>query len=67
MNATTPKVTDLRMPNCSYGFRSGCAHATVDGVRMRLTTSRSDRSDYREHCDDVRVAFESGKGTPIED
>jgi hypothetical protein len=62
MNNTKFKVTDLQLPTCRYGFRSGWAFATVDGKRMKLHTSRSDRSDYREHYNDVLADFEAGKG-----
>ena len=58
-------VTELRMPICSHGFRSGYATATVDGVRKKLHTSRSDRTDYSEHERDVRDQFANGDGDVV--
>jgi hypothetical protein len=55
------------MPMASHGFRSGFARATVNGVRMRLHTSRSDQSSYEEHRLDVLQQFAAGQGEPDED
>lgn len=52
------------MPMCRYGFRSGFATALVDGVPMRLHTSRIDKSCPDEHAREVREMFEQGKGEP---
>jgi hypothetical protein len=59
-------VTDLRIPICSYGSRSGWATAIVDGVHKRLHMSRSDRSDYSEHKHEIREAFAAGEGETID-
>jgi len=61
MNATF-KVTDVRLPLCSHGYRSGYAHALVNGQPMRLYTSRSADSSYDEHRLDVTQKFAAGQG-----
>jgi hypothetical protein len=62
---TKAAVTNLRMPICRYGSRSGWAYALVGGVAKRLHTSRSSLTDYQEHEDDIREMFAAGKGEII--
>ena len=55
-------VENLRLPMCSYGFRSGWARAVVDGVAMKLYTSQSAQTDYNEHYRRVCEQFAAGAG-----
>lgn len=55
-------VENIRLPMCSYGFRSGYAWAKVNGQMQRLHTSKPSSSDYGEHLAEVTEQFKAGKG-----
>lgn len=58
------KVEQVFLPVAAYGFRTGYARATVDGVRLSLYTSRHASTDPDQHRRDVADQFARGEGFP---